>query len=106
MLSMDVAPSRIARGIKLSVGETRIGAPRRGCRGLTQVEFDPQVWRVPRALARRAQKDEAEPAAEQKRPKRASAVVPGKKTIRFRCRAPTGRSSAASRMAGCSRSRA
>src|SRR5258706_4749181 len=40
MLSMDVAPSRIARGIKLAVGETRIGAPRKGCRGLTQVEFD------------------------------------------------------------------
>src|SRR6266487_5565011 len=40
MLSMDdVAPRRSVRGIKLSVGETRIGALE-GCRGLTQVEFD------------------------------------------------------------------
>src|SRR5882672_9779713 len=36
----EVAPCRSARGIKLSVGETRIDAPRKGCRGLTQVEFD------------------------------------------------------------------
>src|SRR5712671_7488150 len=35
-----VAPRRSVRGIKLVVGETRIGAPRKGCRGLTQVEFD------------------------------------------------------------------
>src|SRR3989442_575274 len=42
MLSMyEVAPHRSVRGIKLSVGETRIEAPRKGCRGLTQVEFDP-----------------------------------------------------------------
>ena len=41
MLSMDeVAPRRSVRGIKLFVGETRIDAPRKGCRGLTQVEFD------------------------------------------------------------------
>src|SRR6267154_5735869 len=36
----EVAPRRSVRGIKLVVGETRIGAPRKGCRGLTQVEFD------------------------------------------------------------------
>src|SRR5438093_3505506 len=42
MLSMyEVAPSRSVRGIKLWVGETRIEAPRKECRGLTQVEFDP-----------------------------------------------------------------
>src|SRR6266571_3052925 len=41
MLSMDeVAPRRSVRGIKLVVGETRIDAPRKGCRGLTQAEFD------------------------------------------------------------------
>jgi len=41
VLSLDeVAPRRSVRGIKLVVGETRIGAPRKGCRGLTQVEFD------------------------------------------------------------------
>src|SRR5437899_2914557 len=37
----EVAERGSARSIKLSVGETRTGAPSRGCRGLTQVEFDP-----------------------------------------------------------------
>src|SRR5437879_6067452 len=37
----EVAQRGSARSIKLSVGETRTGAPSRGCRGLTQVEFDP-----------------------------------------------------------------
>src|SRR3989475_7807873 len=37
----EVAPHGSVGGIKLSVGETRIEAPRKGCRGLTQVEFDP-----------------------------------------------------------------
>src|SRR5438552_3146290 len=36
----EVASRGSARGIKLSVGETRTDAPRKGCRGLTQVEFD------------------------------------------------------------------
>jgi hypothetical protein len=98
----EVAPRRSVRGIKLVVGETRIGAPRKGCRGLTQVEFDAASM----AGAASNSKDGENtfpgpvptrtPAAETKTAESApSAVVPEKKTRRLRCRAPTGRSSAA-----------
>src|SRR6266446_527029 len=41
MLSMDeVAPRESVRGIKLVVGETRIGAPRKGMQRTDPVEFD------------------------------------------------------------------
>src|SRR6266853_3394885 len=103
-LYVEVAQRESAQSIKLSVGETRTGAPCRGCRGLTQVEFDAASMVGAAGNSKGARL--AAGLRKQKRPKRASAVFPGKKTNRLRCRAPTVRSSAASRIAGCSRSRA
>src|SRR6266581_305101 len=95
----EVAPHRSARGIKLSVGETRIDAARKGCRGLTQVEFDPAS--IARTQAKRVGVGGGNENG-QSTPRPSSP----KSRLVFRCRAPTGRSSAASRIAGCSRSRA
>src|SRR2546421_1098889 len=105
MLSMyEVATRRSTRGIKLSVGETRIDAARKGCRGLTHGNSTPPVWWLRHVIARRdANGDRAEETnTAGARPGR----VPETKRLVFRFRAPTVRSSAASRIAGCFRSRA
>src|SRR5712672_406514 len=91
-----VAPRRSVRGIKLVVGETRIGAPRKGCRGLTQVEFDAHSMAGAESNSKRRCGSSGGNENGRGAP---PAVVPEKKTRRFRCRAPTGRSSAASRIA-------
>src|SRR5258707_9833222 len=80
--------------------------PGRDAEDLTQAEFDAPVWRVRRAIARRGENKEAEPAAETNTAEARFGRFSRKKTNRLRCRAPTVRSSAASRIAGCSRSRA
>src|SRR5712691_8496015 len=123
MLSMDVAPRGSVRGIKLSVGETRIGPPWKEGQGLTQVEFDAASMagaagigkvvvprgRYPGIRRKYVSRSGSDTTASRREPKKTAesgpAVVPGKKTLRLRCRAPTDRSSAASRTAGCFRSR-
>src|SRR5258706_10949494 len=83
VLSMDeVAPRRSVRGIKLVVGETRIGAPRKGCRGLTQVEFDAASMAGAACNSKRRCGSSGGNKTAESAP---SAVVPEKKTRRLRC---------------------